>query len=190
MKPCFLLIAVIFFLFSCKSKPAHQKTSITIKPVRVLPASYKISNIIKAPGTDTAGTNEQADAYAEYYVLVADTGKDYGALRDKMFALHQSSNLTVDTLGRYYDKTKGLIQLPDGDDDEMYAGEYYPRRYPSQYLSLEYLDEYRPGCEAKMIALVAGIYETKASADSALHVIKPAEKAFVLKSKIYVGCMH
>ena len=161
-----------------------------VKPVRVLRASYKTVATFKAFGVDTSETDGQLNAYADYYVLVVDTGKSYDELRTKMFNLHQSSNLAIDTLGRYYDRTKGLIQLPDDDDDEMYAGEYYPRRYPSQYLSLEYLEEYHPVSEAKTIALVAGIYETKVSADSALNAIKPRENAFVQKSRIYVGCMH
>ncbi|QEC75851.1 hypothetical protein [Mucilaginibacter ginsenosidivorax] len=189
MKPYCWLIA-LFIAVSCKPKSVPVKTNTAAKPVRVLPAGYKMVTAIKAAEADTSETDEQLNAYASYYVLVVDTGKSYEELRNKMFNLHQSSNLDIDTLGRYYDKTKGLIQLPDGDDDEMYAGEYYPRRYPSQYLSLEYLDEYHPGSESKMIALVAGIYETKTSADSILEAIQPSEKAFVLKARIYVGCMH
>lgn len=189
MKPYFLLIA-LFIMVACKPKQAPVITNMEVKPVRVLQAGYKTVATFKASGVDTSETDEQLNAYANYYVLVADTGKRYDELRTEMFNLHQSSSLAIDTLGRYYDKTKGLIQLPDDDDDEMYAGEYYPRRYLSEYLSLEYLDEYQPGSESKMIALVAGIYETRKSADSALSAIKPGEKAFVLKSRIYVGCMH
>lgn len=189
MKSYCWLIA-LFIAVSCKPKSAPVITNTAAKPVRILPAGYKMVTAIKAAEADTPETDEQLNAYASYYVLVVDTGKSYDELRAKMFNLHQSSNLVIDTMGRYYNRVKNLIQLPDNDEDEMYAGEYFPRRYPSPNLSLEYLDQYQPGSESKMIALVAGIYETKISADSALNAIKRSEKAFVLKSRIYVGCMH
>jgi hypothetical protein len=38
---------------------------------------------------------------------------------------------------------------------------------------------------------MAGIFETQHSADSVLAIIKPIEKnSFILKAKIYIGCMH
>ncbi|WDF76519.1 hypothetical protein ACFGVS_26285 [Mucilaginibacter sp. AW1-7] len=180
----------MFALLSCKPKPTLVVTRDNLKPVRVLPASYKATTGIKASSADTSEMNAHLNAFANYYVLVADTGKDYDELKAKMLALHESSNLAIDTMGRYYDKTKGLIDLPDDDDDEMDTGEYFPRRYPSESLSLEYLDEYRPASKSKMIALIVGIYETKTSADSALNAIKPGKNAFVQKARIYVGCMY
>lgn len=188
MKACYLPI-VICVLAACSSKPAAVKrTGVKIKPTKVLSASYKTKATLKAP--DTAGSNDQLDAYADYYVIVADTGTSYYTLHNKMFDIHQSANLAIDTMERFYNKTKDLIQLPDNSDDEVYAGDYLPRRFPSQNLSLEYLNVYKPEAKLKTIALIAGIYETKASADSAFNALKSDEKAFVLKSKIYVGCMH
>ncbi|MEZ4805298.1 MAG: hypothetical protein R2852_07405 [Bacteroidia bacterium] len=94
-------------------------------------------------------------------------------------------------MGRFYNSKKDLITLPDDDEDEVYAGDYFPRRYPSGYMSLEYLDFYQRAAREKTIALVTGIFETAIEADSALSVLQSMEKkAFKIKSEMYMGCMH
>jgi hypothetical protein len=128
---------------------------------------------------------------ATYFVLVADTSLNYSVLHKKMFYLNRKLNIPIDTMGRYYNKTKNLIALPDDDEDDLYAGDYFPRRFPSDNLSLEYLDFYQRKATEKTIALVAGIYETEKSADSALTVLRKKEqKAFKIKADIFVGCLR
>lgn len=128
---------------------------------------------------------------ATYFVLVADTGRDYSSLRQKMIDLKTKFKIPIDTMGRIYNKKKNLIALPDNDKDEIYAGEYFPRRFPSENLSLEYLNFYQKQAGEKTIALVTGIYETEKSADSVLTVLRKIEpRVFKIKADIYVGCMH
>lgn len=129
--------------------------------------------------------------YATYFVVVADTGSGYYTLREKMLALSKRILLPVDTMGRYYNAAKNRIALPDDDEDEIYAGDYFPRRFPSDHLSLEYLSFYQEKAGENTMALLAGIYENEESADSALKVLQKAEKkAFRIKADIYIGCMH
>lgn len=126
-----------------------------------------------------------------YFVIVADTGVDYSILHKKMFELNGTLNIPIDTMGRYFNKTKNLIALPENDEDEIYAGEYYPRRFPSESLSLEYLNFYQKLAGEKTIALVCGIYETEKNADSALTILQKYEqKVFKVKAEIYIGCIH
>ena len=128
---------------------------------------------------------------ATYFVVVADTSADYYLLHKKMLQLNRQLSIPIDTMGRFYNKTKNLIALPDNDEDEIYAGDYFPRRFPSDNLSLEYLNFYQRQAGEKTIALVTGIYETEKSADSALTVLhKTVKKVFKIKAGIYVGCMH
>lgn len=128
---------------------------------------------------------------ATYFVVVADTSSDYYFLHEKMFALNRQLNIPIDTMGRFYNKSKNLIALADDDEDKIYAGEYYPRRSPSDNLSLEYLKLYQEQAGDKTIALVTGIYETEKSADSALIILQKTEKkVFKIKADIYVGCLH
>jgi hypothetical protein len=145
---------------------------------------------------DTANVIAEEDRSEEnydvtYFVLVADTGLDYYALRHKMISLHSKFKIPIDTMGRFYNQAKDLIALPDNDEDEIYAGEYYPRRFPSDNLSIEYLNFYSKQSKEKTIALLTGIYETEKSADSALSIIKQVEQnAFIVKADIYIGCIH
>lgn len=155
----------------------------------------------KAPAGNTGikqhdsvyGEDDEA-YYAEhdtFFIVVADTGNDYYALRQQMLDIAGTTGLTIDTMGRYYDRSKDLIQLPEDDDDEMYRGDYFPRRFPSGHLSLEYLVLYKPLSGDKTIALVTGIYESEHAADSARKAVSQIQPgAFVLKSGIYVGCLH
>ncbi len=190
MKTAYLLL-LICIIASCKPQPAKTNGGVKVKPVKILPASYKRTQALQAnAAADTSKADEQADAYADYYIVVADTGLSYNALRGKMFDLNKSLNIPIDTMNRGYNKTKDLIALSDKDEDEMYAGEYYPRRSVSDFLSLEYLNQYKSNAKEKTIALVRGIYETKTSADSALLAMGQSKTAFVFKAKVFVGCMH
>lgn len=136
---------------------------------------------------ETGDDNETAT----YFVVIADTSLDYENLRREMFSLNMQLGIPIDTMGRYFNKKKNLIALPDDDEDEIYAGEYYPRRFPSENLSIEYLNFYQQPSQSKAMALVTGIYESLQSADSALAVqIKVYPKSFKISSQIYTGCMH
>ena len=101
------------------------------------------------------------------------------------------TGIKIDTLDRSYRADKNLIALPDNYDDELYAGAYFPRRYEGRFLSIEYLNFYQDKAPEKMMALVAGIYENKDTADSALKMItNSGQKAVNLKVKMYIGCLH
>jgi hypothetical protein len=143
--------------------------------------------------TNDTNISEDTNDYnnATFFVVIADTSLDYSILHKKMIDLNNKFNLPIDTMGRYYNKTKDLIVLPEDDEDEIYAGTYFPRRFPSENLSLEYLTFYQSQSREKTIALVTGIYETETSADSALTVLRMTEsKVFKIKADIYVGCLH
>jgi hypothetical protein len=157
--------------------------------------SAKIDSSTSLQTNVTADNNVADDTtdydYATYFIVVADTSTDYYLLHKKMFNLSRHLNIPIDTMGRFYNTIKNLIALPDNDEDEIYAGDYFPRRFPSDNLSLEYLNFYQRQASEKTIALVTGIYETEKSADSALTVLhKTEKKVFKIKADIYVGCMH
>lgn len=131
------------------------------------------------------------DMIDTYFIVIADTGLDYYVLHKKMLGINRGLHIPIDTMGRFYNKTKNMIALPDDADDEIYAGDYFPRRFPAENLSLEYLDFYQPSAGEKTIALISGVYEEKNAADKALSVLKKIEKeSFVIKAEVYTGCMH
>ncbi|NHA08021.1 hypothetical protein G7092_29745 [Mucilaginibacter sp. HC2] len=189
MKIIYLLL-LICIIAACKPKPPKTNGEIKVKPAKVLSASYKTTQSLQVNARDTTQRDIDTINYADYYIVVADTGLNYNELRSKMFDLKKSLNIPIDTMGRSYNKAKDLIALSDKDEDEIYAGEYYPRRSVSDFLSLEYLNQYKSDAKEKTIALVRGIYENKTSADSALLAMGQSKPAFAFKAKVYIGCMH
>jgi hypothetical protein len=182
-----LLIALLaLFLFACGSNPSYKSPANSDSLVAMdSPMLQKQDSAYDEPEAD------EENSIDTFYIVVTDTGKDYFKLRNQMFRLHKLFHITIDTMGRYYNKTKKEIVLREEDEDEIYRGEYFPRRFPSSSISLEYLNNYLDGSERKTIALVAGIYETRPPADSARQVLlKTAPRTFVLKSAVYTGCMH
>lgn len=183
MKP-YISILSLFLFISCQTGTTKDTTNIHTGDTLALPDS--LTGEVMTADPDSAYSD-----LATYFIVMPDTGQDYWALHTKMLSLNKSLNLPIDTMGRYYNKTKKLIALPDNDEDEMWAGEYYPRRSPSEHLSLEYLHFFQPNAPQKTIALVSGIYENEKGADSAVAALKTAGiGALKLKSEVFIGCMH
>jgi hypothetical protein len=184
----FLLFILVSFFISCGTETKNNESS--VPQYEVTDTSIVFQNTDSIPETKIVDDTTDYEN-ATYYFVIADTNRNYSILCHKMFHLKKQCHMTIDSLGRLYLKKKDLIALPENDEDEMYAGQYFPRRYPSNFLSLEYLDFYAQKHSNKTIALMAGVFETKHSADSLLSIIKPIEKSsFILKAKIYIGCMH
>ena len=186
-----LQISLFLTLVSCGRTPSNTQLQDSVDNIPpsdnpALPVSTKESSSSR----DNSETPEE-DKTVTCYVLVADTGVHYITLRDVMLGLRDSLRQEIDTMGRTYNQSKALIALPENHEDDIYAGDYYPRRFPSSVLSLEYLNFYQEKTLEKTIAVVTGIYETRKSADSALQILKRiCPKAFLTKSDIYMGCMH
>ena len=143
---------------------------------------------------DSLAANPDDSLYSDYsnfFLVIADTGKDYFFLRQKMFQIHHLLKVEIDTMGRGYNSAKKLIALPENDEDEMYAGNYFPRRFPSENLSLEYYNFYQPTAGEETMVLLCGIYESEVDAKRFLNrLLNVEKKAFLLSSRIYTGCMH
>ncbi len=178
----FLLIA---FICSCGNTQNSNdaKDTIAVVPIR--------TDTVQAQDSSYNDPNTTSDDYANYYLVIADTGTDYNSLDAAMYLLAKQTGLQVDTLNKYYNPQKKKIVLREDDDDEAYAGEYISVRFPTTTMSMEYLDSYTIQAREKTMCILAGIYETQQAADSVLRIVKPnAPKAFTMKSKIYIGCIH
>jgi len=134
-----ILTILTFILTACGAAPVGK--SATEPP----PVKNDTTTAVQTQSPeDNRDTSDSAvQNMATYFVVVADTNLDYNFLRKEMFDLNRQLKIPIDTMGRFYNTAKNLIALPDNDDDEIYAGDYYPRRYPSEDLSLEYLDFYQ-----------------------------------------------
>ena len=113
-----------------------------------------------------------------------------------MLAINEQYHLEIDTMGRYFDKTKQQIVLPEENEDELYRGEYFPRRFESETLSIENAYFYtentiEPKQYPTEMIVVSGMFANKSKADSLKTVLKGTyPKTYVLKSKIYIGYIH
>jgi hypothetical protein len=186
MKKIYPLLCMVLFA-ACHPDEHKQNRSIQ---KHINTPTVKIQKVVSKKKEQDID-EEVGDQTLPFYLVVADTGLNYNVLHQKMVAINKDLKIKIDTLGRFYNQKKNLIQLPDNADDEIYAGDYFLRRGEGESLSLEYLNAYKRSSSEKMIALLSGIYEKKSSADSALSVLrKTSGNAFVYKAEIYMGCMH
>ena len=186
-----LHILLVLTIVSCGETQSHVQVSNKTDSSETSLAPIRAVTLRDTSSQETfEGPLEEGETQT-CYVVVADTGRHYMELREQMFSYQNTLRQQIDTMERTYDKAKDLIALPHNHQDEIYAGDYLPRRYPSSTLSLEYLNLYQERASEKSIALVTGIYEHRESADSALTILKKINsKAFVVKSDIYMGCIH
>ena len=171
-----LLSAAVFCLSVCVRQASAQ--------------SHKRSST-KAASKPHNNDTTQDDDYEDMYVVIADTGQSYFKLREEMVGISKRLHYPIDTMNRYYNAKKNEIVLSESDEDELYRGEYFQRRYASESLSLEYYKSYNNKSSVKNIAIVSGIFSNRKKADSSLAVLRRSSaRAFRIKSHIYMGCMH
>lgn len=183
MKNYLLLFLFASILLSCTNNSAPESIASKIESSSIDDIKHNL---------DFVGDIDSSDwEWGIYYVIVSDTSEDYQSLRSKMLKISEESKIKIDSLDRSFDKSKGRLVLPEDYEDEIYAGENYPRRFESDYLSIEYLNFYIDKCGENTMAIIEGIYEDKVQADSAYAAIRKFDdKALFVRSKMFVGCMH
>jgi hypothetical protein len=132
-----------------------------------------------------------SNAEEDYYLVIADTAQNYNSIRSKVAILSSKYDIEFDSLGRIFDSQIDSIILPRNSEDEMYAGQYVQRRFLSSTSSVEYLSAYQTNSSGNTFALVSGIFGTMQNAtDAALIITSDFPKLYILKTRIYTGCMH
>lgn len=189
MKNHFIYLLIGVTLLSCNTKPKTSSQKKDIQHTAYTPLMMK-----PVSGADTTidmDVDATENDYAFYDIIVADTGTNYQQLQRQMLALKDKLQVDIDTMDRYYDSKQKKIILPKTDSDEIYAGEYFPRRIVSSTLSIEYLNQYKKDAKPKTLAIISGIFDDAKLADSALSAAKKCSaNAFKMNTKLYVGCMH
>lgn len=179
----FLLSCCTVFFFACGEKQTASGPADSA-------AQQSDTAVAHVTGFDIKDTSANDEMQA-FFLVVADTGRDYFELRKQLLRISAATKQEIDSLGRFYNPKRKQITLPEDSDDEIYAGEYFPRRFASESLSLEQYDAYVPKSTPETFALVAGVYENRHDADSLARILKPAnKKTFVLETMLFIGCMH
>ncbi len=187
----FYIFILLLFLYACTEKKENIVETQEIVSDSILKKQDSLEELkftVEETPTDSLSEFSETETY---YVIVVDTSLNYALLHKKMFEVQHAFKIAIDTMGRYYNPSKDLIALPEDDEDELYAGDYFPRRFPSETLSLEYLSLYKNNSNEKTIGVVSGIFEQETKADSSLKKIqKVFPKTFKLKTEMFVGCLH
>lgn len=132
---------------------------------------------------------EEENFWSDRYLLILKSTKDF--LEAHSFAIKASKELKKDYISEYklFMPERGIF-FSDTLPDDMYRGEYYPRRYEEDQISLENSSGYKD-FEPDYIIVVAGIFSSKEDAEKALakaRLVYP--DAYVKKTNIWMGCIH
>lgn len=145
---------------------------------------------------DTMQQSTVADTITEsaiYYIVEVANGYNFDSLKNISANAVSILGSRFEMLDRVYKSGKGII-VPENSDDEIYKGEYYPRRPfgDQNFISIEmaYGFNEKEADTLKMVS-IAGIYSLKKQADSVVSLLRgkiPTTKT--IKRELYLGCMH
>ena len=127
--------------------------------------------------------------YSARYILILKSTTDYNEALS--FANESSKKLGLELKIEdiEYSKEKGICFSKDI-DDELYKGEYAPRRYCGDYVSLENSSAYEGFTEGYII-VIAGVYQNKDDAELSLSGVKESyPDAYAKKTNLWMGCIH
>lgn len=182
------LLLCLLVIGSCK--PVSQKTpSVASVPQTALRDSL--------PETAPEETWSTESEYYPYYIVTVADGDNFDSLKLIAGKAAELLNIKFDMLGRIYDSKKGIV-LPEDAEDEMYSGEYYPRRplYDTTCVSIEPKFQFKSkdenvSAESSQMTIVALLSTRRGEADTVLGLLLPHfPTARVYQDSLYLGCMH
>jgi hypothetical protein len=197
MKRYFSCLFMLIFFAACRNQTASDqsqlKDSVGTKDSAVSAADVSV-NADSFDLDDSAGdldSTNMASEYQTFYLVTITEGNNYDSLLKVAQSAAKSLNLKVDLMNRRYDPEKGIV-VNDDDEDEMYRGEYYPRRSSGNFVSIEMKDAFIENEKNHMRMLViSNIFGNASQADSVLSIAKsdfPSARA--VKADLFMGCMH
>lgn len=140
--------------------------------------------IMVLPSLDTNGCHSELKAC---WILIGDTNRLYWPLLRHANEVAKTASIVFDSLERHYEPIKQTLVLDQTSDDELYRGEYFPRRMTGTYLSIEPYNTYFPESKSKSFVEVYGIYD---QADSAIKAMQTYPQAHMRACKLFTGCLH
>lgn len=178
MKPTLLLLLLAVVACSPPSTPSETGTSV-----------QDSSNTVPEAAADTFSIEDQ---YADLFVTIADTGRDFEILTKTMRYLTESTGaVEMESPINPYDPERDSLMVPVDSDDEIWAGAYMLRRTVDPTMTVEYLDAYDTAAAPGTMAVVTGIWATRAEADSVVNAhATQAPVHLVIPARLYQGCMH
>lgn len=185
-------LLMLFLFAACNQAKTIEVADTATQPTN---STQALANDTLTPLSEVISeedAGEVATEYETFHILTIGEGYNYDSLSTQASQVAQHLHVKVDNLERIYDSKKGII-VPDNSDDEVYRGEYYPRRFADPTVSIEMNYAFADSMaeQDKKMIIVAGIYEKKSQADSVLALTKATYPlAKVITKELFIGCMH
>lgn len=202
------IVSILFTMISCrdasKSEVVTGVSDSLTPPVIAVDSSGK-DIIVGDQSKDTivdGGDDQSGDETQLYHIVCVEEGDNYRSLRETGLKVSKFLGFKFDSLERYYDKRKKRVVLPKDHPDEIYAGEYFFRRYNDDFVSIEMRNAYPDPSlkddgnsffysDTTKMFVFAAMYCEKKEADKLANTLKKQFKnTIVISSNIYMGCMH
>lgn len=196
MKKIYLIICLIPFILTACTSESEKKT--TQNEHGKTEATNSNDSVINE------SEHDNLEDYELNYVISIASGYNYDSLR--RIAIEASSFLEYkfDTLDRYYNPQKRRIVLPDNYEDDVYAGEYYFRRDPGEFISIEmqaaYIDTLLEKnkvesdkfyTDSLKMFVFASMFTDKNACLKLYNKLKPRySQTKIITTNIFLGCMH
>ena len=196
-----VIVGFLAVLFSCRSNSDKETEALTNDTL----ATTIVANSDTLSQDTASIANEDVELSDEnqlFYIVSIAEESNYGNLRAIAVKASQFLKFRFDTLERYFNPTKHRIVLPDNHPDDIYAGDYYLRRYDDGFVSIEMRNAYKDtllkgDAEVKFYSdttkmfVFAAMYGEKKQADSLVNSLKKQFKTTkIITTYIYMGCMH
>lgn len=180
-------------MLQCTSKTAD------VAELKDSVASSSVPEIQQAKGSAVSDqevyAEEEMSEYQIFYLVRVASGYDYDSLKGISESVAAKLGVKRDDMGRIFTQGKGIV-LPEDDPDEIYRGEYFPRRFEGNFVSIEMFHAYADSVErmrrdSLRMIVVGGMYARKEDADSVLLLLKSGfPGSAVVAKELFIGCMH
>ena len=131
--------------------------------------------------------------YETAFVIVLDTSEQFYKMYDLAKATSEKFQLEFDTIERTYFPETNIWGVSQSSSDEIYRGQYFPRRKGDEKdkLSLEYMYWYDKKSNDKKLMLVSNVFSFSMDAEQSVAAWRKSfPQAFILQCEMYFGCMH
>lgn len=183
------LLAVVIFAIQCTPSLKKEKST-NIDSIN----SGELNQSVLENGAEAVSDTEtKNEDYETAFVIMLDTSEQFYKMYDLAMATSKKYQIEFDTTERTYFPETNIWGVSQSSSDEIYRGQYFPRRKgdEKEKLSLEYMYWYDKKSNDKKLMLVSNIFSFSMDAEQSVAAWRKSfPQAFILQCEMYMGCMH
>ena len=189
IKTVISLLAIVIFAIQCKPSLKKEKST-NIDTIN----SGELNQSVLENGAEAVSDAEtKNEDYETAFVIVLDTSEQFNKIFHLAMATSKKYQIEFDTTERTYFPETNIWGVSQSSSDEIYRGQYFPRRKGDEKdkLSLEYMYWYDKKSNDKKLMLVSNIFSFSMDAEQSVAAWRKSfPQAFILQCEMYMGCMH